>query len=46
MFCRLLNVCYVYFATLLCAREIDADDENRLNQQNVVLFSLSGIIRE
>ena len=36
MFCRLLNICYVYFAPLPCACEADdADDEI---QQNTVSF--------
>jgi len=37
----------VHFAPPTCAHEAgDADDDEKINQQNVVSFSVTGIIRE
>jgi len=36
---KIINFCCAYFALLLCAREVgDADNDEKINQQNIVSF--------
>jgi len=45
--CSQLSVCYVYFAPLPCVCEVvDAADNEKISQQNIMQFSFAVVIHE